>query len=169
MTPAAEAGTGVGPVLRLHRVFDYPRDAVFDAWTDARLLVRWFAPHGCTLLVRRLDIHPGGGFHLCVRNPAFGDCWTIGTFLEIVRPERLVFTSAIADANGVPATPESQGHDPGWPAETIVRVTFAEHGTQTRVTLEQNVDEALARRTGAYAGWAQMLDRLERQLAAARP
>lgn len=169
MTPAAETGTYGSPVLRLHRVFDYPREVVFDAWTDARLLARWFAPHGCTLLVKRLDVHPGGGFHWCVRNPAFGDCWTIGAFLEIVRPERLVFTSTIADAAGVPATPESQGHDPGWPAETVVHVTFAEQGMRTHVTLEQNVAEALARHTGAYTGWVQMLDQLERQLAEARP
>ena len=49
MSPAAETGTYGSPVLRLHRVFDYPREVVFDAWTDARLLARWFAPHGCTL------------------------------------------------------------------------------------------------------------------------
>lgn len=76
-----------------------------------------------------------------------------------------MFTCAIADASGQPATPESQGHDPDWPAETEVRVTFDERGAQTVVTLEQTVSEALAKRTGAHTGWTQMLERLSRLVA----
>jgi uncharacterized protein YndB with AHSA1/START domain len=149
--------------LRIERVFDFPRELVFDAWTSADLLTQWFAPTGCTLHVERLDIRPGGGYQWCVRSPAF-DCWTIGTYLEVTPPERIVFTSAIADAAGNPATSASQGHDPAWPAETLVTVTFVERGNQTVVTLEQSVSAALAKRTGAYPGWIDMLDRLDSQL-----
>jgi len=156
------------PLLRIEETFDFPRDRVFDAWTRPELLARWFAPHGCTLHVERLDIRPGGGFHFCIRNPAFGECWTIGTYLEVVRPQLLVYTSRIADAAGAPATPASQGHDPDWPAETTVRVTFAERGGKTVVTLEQNVSETLAKQTGAHPSWLQMLDRLATLLAEAQ-
>jgi hypothetical protein len=79
----------------------------------------------------------------------------------------LVFTAAIADADGNPRTPASQGHDPAWPQETTVCVTSAERVGQTIVTLEQDVSERLAKRTGAHPSWVQMLDRLRRLLGVA--
>jgi uncharacterized protein YndB with AHSA1/START domain len=155
------------PFVRIQQTFDEPRDLVFDAWVQRDLLEEWFAPDGCTLQIARLDVREGGGYHWCVRNPSFGECWTIGSYLEVVRPERLVFTATIADADGTPQTPASQGHDPAWPPNTIVRVTFTEGGGQTVVTLEQNVSESLAKRTGAHPSWLQMLERLRRQLGVA--
>lgn len=153
------------PQVRIEEAFDAPRERVFDAWIRPELLTRWYAPHGCSLHIELLDARPGGSFHWCIRHPEFGDCWAIGSYIEVVRPERIVFTLVIADASGRPATPESQGHDPDFPAETVVRVTFDERDGLTVVTLEQNVSEELAKRTGAHAGWTEMLDRLGRLLA----
>lgn len=153
----------VTPLVRIQEAFDAPREQLFEAWTRKDILEEWFAPDGCTLHIAALDVREGGRYHWCVRNPSFGDCWTIGSYLEVVPPERLVFTATIADANGVPRTPESQGHDSDWPRETTIRVTFSEHDGQTLVTLEQNVSEPLAKRTGAYPSWLQMLNRLRQR------
>lgn len=161
--PAADVESE--PFVRIEEIFDAPRERVFDAWVRPDLLVQWYAPHGCTLHIEHIDVRTGGGYHMCVRNPEFGDCWTIGTYVEVARPERLVFTAVIADAAGSPATPESRGHDPAWPSETVVRVTFTERGERTVVTLEQDVGEALAKRTGAHPSWLAMFDRLSRHLA----
>lgn len=153
------------PQVKIQETFDAPRESVFDAWVRPELLAQWFAPHGCSLRIEHMDARTGGSFHTCILHPEFGECWTIGSCIEVVRPERIVYTCAIADASGQPATPESQGHDPDWPAETVVRVTFDERGAQTVVTLEQTVSEALAKRTGAHTGWTQMLERLSRLVA----
>lgn len=153
------------PIVCIEEVFDARRERVFDAWINPDLLAQWFAPHGCTLHIASIDVRAGGSYHWCIRNPEFGPCWSIGTYLEVTRPERLVFTSVIANAQGEPATPESQGHDAAWPAETIVRVTFTERGSQTVVRLEQTVSEALAKRTGAHPSWIAMLGRLNDYLA----
>ena len=59
--------------------------------------------------------------------------------------------------------PESQGHDAAWPQDTTVCVTFTERAGRTVVTLEQDVSERLAKRTGAHPSWLQMLDRLRRR------
>lgn len=158
-----EAAAVGAPTLVIERRFNFPRAIVFEAWTDPALLAEWFAPRDSTLQIERLDVRPGGGFHLCVHSPSF-DCWTIGTYTEIVHPERIVFTMAIADTSGAAATSDSQGHDPAWPSETVVRVTFTERDGQTMMRLEQNVSEALAKQTGAQAGWLEMLDRLTERL-----
>ena len=50
--------------------------------------------------------------------------------------------------------------DPDWPKETIVKVTLSEHQGRTRLTLHQTVSESLAKRTGAYPSWLDMLERL---------
>lgn len=44
-------------------------------------------------------------------------------------------------------------------------VTFADRGNGTLMTLHQTVPEALAKRTGAYPSWLEMLDRLGEELA----
>lgn len=55
--------------------------------------------------------------------------------------------------------------DPDWPAETVVTVTFTEQHGKTSLTLHQTVDKSLAKRTGAYPSWLNMLDNLANLLA----
>jgi len=144
----------------ISHVFDAPRELVFEAWTQPEYLARWFAPHDCEFHIERIDVRPGGGFHSCIRDGSF-ECWCVGTYIEIVRPERLVYTLAIADEDGNKVSPESVGHDARWPAETLLTVTFEELGGKTRLTLEQDVSESLAKETGAYPSWIEMLERLD--------
>jgi uncharacterized protein YndB with AHSA1/START domain len=146
--------------IRIERRFDAPRELVFDAWTQPEYLLQWYAPRGCTLTLVQLDARPGGRFHFCIHNPSFGDCWCVGVYQEIVRPERIVYTLATADRAGKQIEPVQAGHDPRWPRETLVTVSFAEVRGSTRLTLEQNVLESLAKHTGAHPSWLQMLDRL---------
>ena len=75
---------------------------------------------------RSIDVRPGGRFHSCIHNPRFGDCWCVGVYREIVRPERIVYTLATADSAGNEIEPVQAGHDPRWPRETLVTVTLAD-------------------------------------------
>ena len=150
------------------RVFDAPRELVFAAWTDPEHLARWFAPNGCSVRFRQLDFRAGGAFHSCIHTPDGHDCWCAGVYREIAAPERIVFTMAVADANGDLIEPVDAGMDPDWPRETVVTVTFAELGGGTELTLRQTVSESLAKRTGAHPSWLQMLDRLAAELGGRR-
>ena len=147
--------------LRIERRFDAPRELVFDAWTRPEQLMRWYAPHGCTIQLVRLEARPGGRFHWCIHNPSFGDCWCVGVYQEMVRPERIVYTLATADSAGNQIEPAQAGHDPRWPRESLVTVTFTDVRGSTLLTLEQNVLESLAKHTGAHPSWLQMLERLD--------
>jgi uncharacterized protein YndB with AHSA1/START domain len=147
-------------MIVIDRLFDAPRDLVFEAWTNPEYLLLWFAPRECTVHFAKIDVRVGGGFHSCIHNPDFGECWCVGRYEEIVRPERLVYTLATADSSGNKVDPAQVGHDPRWPRETRVIVTFDDCEGKTKLTLRQNVLESLAKKTGAYPGWLQMLDRL---------
>lgn len=147
------------------RLIDAPRELVLEAWTDPERLIQWHAPRGCTLHLAKMDARPGGEFHSSIRSPEGHECWCKGIYREIVVPERLVFTMAVADQEGNLIDPVRAGMDPDWPAETIVTVTLAEHQGKTMLTLHQTVRESLAKRTGAYPSWLEMLDRLGEVLA----
>ena len=44
----------------ISRVFDAPRDLVFEVWTKAEHFGRWFGPHGAEIVSCELDARPGG-------------------------------------------------------------------------------------------------------------
>ncbi len=163
-SPATEP---VERLVEITRVFNAPRELVFRAWTDREQLLHWFAPRGCTIAFRTLDLRPGGTFHSCILTPSGHQCWCQGVYREIVAPERIVFTMAVADEQGNLVEPADVGMDPDWPRETIVTVTFAELEGKTKLTLRQTVNESLAKRTGAHPSWIEMLDRLAENLGAA--
>lgn len=142
------------------KVFNADRERVFKAWTEPELLKQWFAPEGCTISYTEIDIRIGGRYHSCIDNPEFGKCWCIGEYKEIIAPEKIVFTMINADENGKPIDPSTIGMDKDWPGETLVTITLTENHGQTTLTLRQTVSESLARKTGAYPSWLQMLTQI---------
>ena len=88
LTSESHAARAVSPnaegTVVISRVFDAPRELVFDAWTRPEHLLRWFAPRGCSFQIERIDVRPGGGFHSCIRDASF-ECWCLAEYLEIKR------------------------------------------------------------------------------------
>ena len=158
--------TEEGRQVLITRVFNAPRNLVFKAWTNPQTLERWYSPQGCVVRFKRMDFRPGGEFHSCIQTADGHECWCRGVYEQIVAPERIVFSMAVSDEKGNLLEPTQAGMDPDWPKETLVTVTFAEVGNdQTLLTLRQTVSESIAKRTGAYPSWLQMLDRLAAELA----
>lgn len=147
------------------RVFHAPRALVFKAWSDTAHLLRWFAPNGCSIEYRQFEFRSGGKYLSCIHTPNGHQCWCAGDYREVVAPERIVMTMAVADASGNRVAPTAVGMDAEWPEETVLTVTFTEQDGKTTMTLRQTVSEALAKRTGAHPSWLQMFDRLAEELA----
>jgi uncharacterized protein YndB with AHSA1/START domain len=146
--------------VTITRVFDAPRELVFAAWSDAAHLAQWHAPNGCTIEFRKFDFRCGGTFISYLRTPSNYECLCKGTYIEIVAPERIVYSLVFCDDDGNFVEPAAKGLDPGWPRETVVTVSLEEYAGKTTLTLQQSVSAALARKTGAYPSWLEMLDRL---------
>lgn len=153
-----------GEIL-IHRVFNAPVELVWQAWSDPSHLSRWHAPEGCEISFTRFDFRTGGGFHSCISNPAFRECWCVAQYLDIILNSLICYKISIADSTGNLVSSADAGHDPEWPEETIVTLTFTPLAEgKTQLTLHQNTQETLARRTGAYPSWLSMLDRLAETL-----
>jgi uncharacterized protein YndB with AHSA1/START domain len=135
--------------LVIHRTFDAPRDLVFRMWTEQEHLTRWCCPKGFTIPFSEGDIRPGGTFRTCMRSPEGEDHWLGGKYLELVAPEKIVFTHAWQDTDGTPQH------------ETVVRITLSEKDGKTDLTLHQSRFTSKASRDGHAGGWNETLENLE--------
>jgi uncharacterized protein YndB with AHSA1/START domain len=143
--------------LVLTRVFDAPRELVFNAWTDPKQVAQWWGPRGFTNPVCDLDVRPGGAIRIHMRAPDGTVYPMTGVYNEVVEPERLVFTSAALDADGNPMF------------EVLTTVIFAEQGGKTKQIMRARVIKTTAQAApyiaGMEQGWTQSLERLAEFLA----
>ena len=84
----------------LTRVFDAPRELVFEAMTKPEHVVHWFGPHGWTLSVCEIDLRPGGRWRYILQGPDAREMGMSGVYREIARPERIVSTESFDDYPG---------------------------------------------------------------------
>jgi uncharacterized protein YndB with AHSA1/START domain len=132
------------PELRITRVFDAPRQLVFEAWTKAEHLARWFTPaplttHGC-----ELDFRPGGVFRLTMRTPDGIEFPMDARFTEIVPEERIAFAATVHGD-----------------LKILTTVTFSEITSgKTTLAVHQVYSHESDATRGANAGWTLTLDQL---------
>jgi uncharacterized protein YndB with AHSA1/START domain len=141
------------PPLVVSRVFAAPRELVFQAWSSAEHLRRWFCPAGYSVPEALVEFRVGGAFDICMRSPAGLDHWTRGRYTEIVPHTRLVI-----DMHAL-----AQQDRPLFRAYTIVTLADEAGGTRLEVTQSYTILDPAAPPMiqGAPQGWSQTLDRLE--------
>jgi uncharacterized protein YndB with AHSA1/START domain len=140
--------------LRIVRVFNAPRERVFDAWVVEDNFIQWVCPPNVQVDEVKLDVRPGGAWHMRGRN-ASGSFRTSGTYVEIKRPERLVYTWA-HHATDDEASP--RGH------ETTVRLEFRALGDKTELTLIHGPFADTPSCNAHFEGWTGSFDKLETYL-----
>jgi uncharacterized protein YndB with AHSA1/START domain len=109
--------------LAVERLLDAPRDLVWRAWSDPDLLKRWWAPRPYQTPECEMELRPGGKFCTRMTGPDGFDFSGTGCFLEVIAPERIVWTSAmlpgfrpvadISDCGGFPFTAIHSFEDAG--------------------------------------------------------
>lgn len=136
------------------RVFDAPRQLVFDAFSKPELLKRWFGPRGWSLVVCEVDFRVGGGFRFVLRGPDGREMGMRGVYRELVPPERSVHMESFDD----------------YPGESEVTGVFAEQGGKTTLTVTVAYASREVRdivlKSGMEHGAAESYDRLAELLTA---
>ena len=138
------------------RLIDAPRELVFAAWTDPKHLPHWYGPNGFRTTIEKMDVRPGGEWHLVMHGPDGRDYRNHIVFDEVVPPERLAYRHV-----PVPGTE---------PATHRMIVTFADRGGKTELTLrlifESNaVRDHVIKTYNALEGGKQTVGRLADYLA----
>jgi uncharacterized protein YndB with AHSA1/START domain len=134
------------------RVFDAPREIVWDAWTDPKQVMKWWGPRGFTTTIHEMDVRPGGVWRQTMHGPDGANYPGKIVFSEVVKPERIVLT-------------HSGGKEGGRVVNFKSTWTFEAEGDQTRVTIRMVFDslearEFVAKEHGAIEGGKQTLQRL---------
>ena len=136
------------------RTIDGPARIVFEAFTRAELLQRWWVPRsmGMTLLSCEVDARVGGKYRLVFDHGGGEPAAFFGTYLEVKPYERLAWTN------------EEGGED-----GPVTTVTFQERDGRTLVVLRESYPskEALdAAGTGAADAMSETFVQLEELLVA---
>lgn len=135
----------------LTRLFDAPRDVVFEALTRPQHIKRWWGclDEGYSVPVCEVDLRPGGRWRFINRHPQ-GEAEFYGVYREIAPPERLVYTEIFA---------------PFPDAESVVTTELTDEGGKTRMTVTAVYPSLEVRdmvlQTGMERGAAISYDRLE--------
>jgi uncharacterized protein YndB with AHSA1/START domain len=137
------------------RVFHAPRESVWNAWTDSQNISRWWGPNGFTTTTHVMDVRPGGMWRYIMHGPDGVDWKNRIDYVEVVKPERLVYVHGDDD----------EGAQPPF----HVTISFAEQAGGTKVTMQSVFASAAeckrVKGFGAVAGGNQTLARLDEYLA----
>jgi uncharacterized protein YndB with AHSA1/START domain len=141
-------------VIRIERAFNAPAGAVFEAWTSAEMLRRWYPPGtDWETPVAEVDLRVGGRLRIVMRGPDGEQASGGGVFREIHPPSRLVFTWTWDRPDIAVGT-------------QLVEVDFTEHkdGTTTVVMINRGLADEQTRESHRE-GWEGSFDNLDRILA----
>jgi uncharacterized protein YndB with AHSA1/START domain len=138
--------------LVVTRTFNGPAEVVFDARTKPELVVRWWAPRsfGIKLVSCEIDLRVGGQYRYVFAHEGNTPMEFYGTYMDVQRPTRLVWTNADA-------------------GDYVSTATFTERAGKTTLTLHERhpskaaLDEALA--SGVIQGSREAFDQLDELLA----
>ena len=140
--------------LVMSRIFDAPRRRVFQAYTDPKLIPKWWGPRNQTTKVDVMDVRKGGKWRYVSRDTDGTEFAFRGEYKEVAPPERLVSTFEWE----------------GMPGHIIDEVaTFEDLGSRTRLTVTsqfaslEDLEGMLA--SGMESGARETWDRLAELLA----
>ncbi len=138
-------GETTGPTLHIRRLLRASAEQIFDLWTNPDLMVRWMSPYpGVVDCKASCDLRPGGAFTL-VMSSNDSTREVSGTYVQIDRPRKLVFTWTGPLTNDV---------------DTLVTVELNPRGDETELVLTHERLPTPAICEGHTRGWGNILDHL---------
>ena len=138
--------------VRIERTFDAPAEVVFDAWTSAEVMRRWFhcEPDWETPQAE-VDLRIGGKVRVVMRRPDGTEVGASGEYTLIDRPRRLQMTWTFDDE------PSNRQR---------IELSFSESEGSTIVVMVNRGISTAERRDAQHDGWQGCFDELGKALAA---
>jgi uncharacterized protein YndB with AHSA1/START domain len=152
----------------ISRIFDAPKELVFEMGADPEHLTTWIAPGGIKMIYKKANVQPGGISHYFMDTPG-GKMWGKVTYREVKKSDLLVYVQSFSDENeSITAHPMS----PTWPREMLTTITFASVANKTNVTLTwvainaspEEIATFEKAKDGMSQGWNGSFEQLEKYL-----
>jgi uncharacterized protein YndB with AHSA1/START domain len=116
--------------IHIKREFDAPRDRVFAAYTDPKLVPEWWGPRGTTTVVDVMDVRAGGSWRFVSRDADGREDAFRGTYREVAPPDRIVQTFEWEGMPGHVSVETAVFEDLGDRTRVVTTTTF--HTTEER-------------------------------------
>lgn len=149
--------------LVLERVVDAPRENMWKALTDPKLVQQWFVPKPWKISECRIDLRPGGEFHITMQGPEGQHMPHTGCYLDIVPGERIIWTGALQPGFRPSEPPASDDESCNAVIFTCV-LTLESQGKKTKYTarvLHPDPDHTKRHEAMGFSeGWGVCLNQL---------
>lgn len=139
------------------RVFNAPRQMVYEAFADPRQVVEWWGPHGFNTTVLEMDLRPGGKWRIVMHGPDGTSYPNEMTFTAVVPNVRIEL-----DLVG--------GREGAEPVHIYKTITWEDEGNGTRLTMRnqfgsRELRDENVRTYGSIKGGRDLFERLTNFLA----
>src|SRR5699024_170072 len=127
--------------IHVKREFDADLDLIWQAWTEAELLDRWWGPKPWKAETKTMEFRKGGFWHYAMVGPEGEKHWGKANYLDVVPKKSFIAKDGFCDEKGVmePSFPQSLWKSNFIPKENKVQVditiTF-----DTLADLEKTID-----------------------------
>ncbi len=149
----SQANNPQSRTITIQRTFDAPIDLVWEAWTQAEHIVKWWGPKGMDTKIEHHEFKVGGKWKYVMAMPNGKDFIAEGEYIEIAAPNKLVTT-----ANFLPMT---EG--------VVMEVLLEADGEKTafifNVIHPTEAYKIQQEKMGVYNGWGSVFDQLAQFLA----
>jgi len=141
----------------ISRIFEAPRELVWQAMVDTQNVIQWWGPRGFTTTIEEMDVRPGGVWKHVMHGPDGARYPNKSVFKDVVKPERISYS------HGGAREGEPGAHfDATWTFEAL-------DANKTKLTIHMVFPSAADRHTvvkeyGAIEGGKQTLERLAEHL-----
>ena len=144
--------------LQIKQMFDAPPEDVFDAWTNPEALKVFHAPmENFTIPVAEVDLRVGGRYRINMRAPDGNSHVAAGTYREILRSRKLVFTWGFESGGN----PDGSALNLG---ETLITLEFRSKGKGTEFILTHDFFPSAEQKENHLHGWMGIVGRLQQFL-----
>ena len=151
--------------VRIERIFNAPIDLIWAMWTEPEHFANWYGPVGAKIPKADMDVRVGGRRHIAMamdtpRGPM--EMFFVGEYREVDPKTRLVYTEAMADADGNAMTAEQMGMPQGARMETSIVVELEDLGDRTKMVMTHI---GVPADSPGGQGWAMAIAKLEARVA----
>lgn len=77
--------------LTISRLFNAPRELVWEVWTNPEHIKNWWGPNGFSNTIFKMDVKPEGEWDFIMHGPDGTDYKNKSIYKEIRKPEKIVF------------------------------------------------------------------------------
>ncbi len=143
---AAGSSAGGTPEREIYakRVFDAPRELVWKMFTEPEHISKWWGPTGFSTTIAEMEVKAGGVWKHVMHGPDGRDYPNEIVYVEVVKPERIVYDHVSYPAFRSTVLLEEEGKK----TAVSMRMVFATAELREKVAKEHKAVEGLAQTIG---------------------